>query len=194
MNLILASQSPRRQQLLEQMGLTFTVKIADIDETMTPGRPPQEQVAEVSARKAAAVAATCRKDDVIIAADTIVVVDDTILGKPENEDAAKNMLRMLSGRTHRVMTGVTVRRGDDAVSHTEITEIRFRDLSDKEIDAYVATGDPMDKAGSYGIQNGAAVFVSGMHGDYFNVMGLPLCSLTLLLRRFGVAVLEENTP
>lgn len=192
MNLILASQSPRRQQLLQQMGLTFTVKVADIDETMDPSQPPEKQVAEVSARKAAAIAAVSDPEDVIIAADTIVVVDNTILGKPQNEDDARAMLRMLSGRSHRVMTGITVCRGDDTVSHTEITEIRFRRLSDKEIEAYVASGDPMDKAGSYGIQNAAAVFVSGLRGDYFNVMGLPLCSLTVLLRRFGVTVLGEK--
>lgn len=192
MSLILASQSPRRHELLAQMGLTFTVKVADIDETMDASRPPQEQVAEVSARKAAAIAAVSSPDDIIIAADTIVVVEDTILGKPHSEQEAKEMLHLLSGRTHRVMTGVTVRKGAESVSHTEITEIRFRDLSDAEIDAYVASGDPMDKAGSYGIQNAAAIFVSGMHGDYFNVMGLPLCSLTQLLRRFGVEVLGEK--
>lgn len=190
--LILASQSPRRQQLLQQMGLTFTVKVADIDETMDKSRPPKEQVAEVSARKAAAIAAISQRDDVIIAADTIVVVDDVILGKPTSPDDAVRMLKMLSGRSHSVMTGVTVRCGEKSVSHTEITQIRFRDLTDTEIEAYVASGDPMDKAGSYGIQNGAAVFVCGMDGDYFNVMGLPLCSLTLLLRQFGVAVLGEK--
>lgn len=190
--LILASQSPRRRQLMEQIGLSFTVKIADIDETMDSSKPPEAQVSEVSARKAAAIAEISRPEDVIIAADTIVVVDDTILGKPHSKEAAKAMLRMLSGRSHRVMTGVTVCRGKESVSHTEITEIRFRALSDAEIDAYVESGDPMDKAGSYGIQNAAAIFVSGMHGDYFNVMGLPLCSLTQLLRRFGIAVLGEK--
>ena len=190
--LILASQSPRRRQLMEQIGLSFTVKIADIDETMDPSKPPEAQVAEVSARKAAAIAETSRPEDVIIAADTIVVVDDTILGKPHSKEDAKAMLNLLSGRSHRVMTGVTVCRGEESVSHTEITEIRFRALSDAEIDAYVESGDPMDKAGSYGIQNAAAIFVSGMHGDYFNVMGLPLCSLTQLLRRFGVEVRGEK--
>ena len=190
--LILASQSPRRRQLMEQIGLSFTVKIADIDETMDPSKPPEAQVAEVSARKAAAIAETSRPEDVIIAADTIVVVDDTILGKPHSKEDAKAMLNLLSGHSHRVMTGVTVCRGEESVSHTEITEIRFRALSDAEIDAYVESGDPMDKAGSYGIQNAAAIFVSGMHGDYFNVMGLPLCSLTQLLRRFGVEVLGEK--
>lgn len=190
--LILASQSPRRHELLRQMGLQFTVKVADIDETMDPSKPPEEQVAEVSARKAAAIAAASCAEDVIIAADTIVVVDNTILGKPHSPEEAKAMLRMLSGRTHRVMTGVTVQQGEKALRHTEITEIRFRELTETEISTYVASGDPMDKAGSYGIQNAAAVFVDRMHGDYFNVMGLPLCALTLLLRRFGVAVLGEK--
>lgn len=190
--LILASQSPRRQQLLQQMGLTFIVKVADIDETMDPSQPPESQVAEVSARKATAIAEISCEEDIIIAADTIVVVDDTILGKPHSEEEAKAMLRRLSGRSHRVMTGVTVQKGSEALRHTEITEIRFRELTDTEISAYVASGDPMDKAGSYGIQNAAAVFVSGLQGDYFNVMGLPLCALTRLLRRFGVAVLGEK--
>jgi len=192
MNLILASQSPRRQQLLEQIGLKFTVQVADIDETMDPSKPPEEQVAEVSARKAAAIRARVGKGDVIIAADTIVVVDSTILGKPHSEEEAKAMLRRLSGRSHRVMTGVTVQKGDEVCSYTEITAIRFRKLTENEICAYAASGDPMDKAGSYGIQNAAAVFVEGMDGDYFNVMGLPLCSLTCVLRRFGVAVLGEK--
>lgn len=192
MSLILASQSPRRHELLRQMGLDFTVKVANIDETMDPSKKPEQQVAEVSARKAAAIAAGSERDDIIIAADTIVVVDDTILGKPHSEEEAKAMLRLLSGRSHRVMTGLTVQKGDVALSHTEITEIHFRQLTEAEISAYVASGDPMDKAGSYGIQNAAAVFVDGLCGDYFNVMGLPLCALTLLLRRFGVSVLGEK--
>jgi len=190
MALILASKSPRRQQLLRQIGLDFTVRVTDTDETMDFSRPPQDEVARVSAEKAAA--AVCGCEDVVIAADTIVVVDGKILGKPASEEQAVEMLRMLSGRTHRVMTGLTVRKGDRAVSHTEITELVFRPLSDEEIRAYVETGDPLDKAGAYGIQGMAGAFVERICGDYFNVMGLPICSLTLLLRQFGITVIGEK--
>lgn len=190
MNLILASKSPRRQQLLQQIGLDFTVRVTDTDETMDLSLPPQDEVARVSAAKAAAV--TCDPEDVVIAADTIVVVDGKILGKPTSSENAVEMLRLLSGRAHRVMTGLTVRKGDRVISHTEITELHFRKLSDAEINAYVDTKDPLDKAGSYGIQGMAGAFVEGICGDYFNVMGLPICALTLLLRQFGVTVIGEK--
>ena len=192
MALILASQSPRRQQLLRQIGLEFTVRAADIDETMAPGLLPQDAVADISARKAAAVAAVSAPEDVILAADTVVVAENAILGKPKTPAQAAEMLRLLSGKEHFVMTGVTVRQGARCESYTEITRLCFRTLSEAEIAAYVATGDPMDKAGAYGIQGLAAVFVTSLDGDYFNVMGLPLCSLTARLRRFGVAVLGEK--
>lgn len=192
MALILASQSPRRQQLLRQIGLEFTVRAADIDETMTPGLSPQDAVADISARKAAAVAAFSAPEDVILAADTVVVAGSAILGKPRTPAQAAEMLRLLSGKEHFVMTGITVQKDVRRESYTEITRIRFRSLSEAEIAAYVATGDPMDKAGAYGIQGLAAVFVASLDGDYFNVMGLPLCSLTERLRRFGVTVLGEK--
>lgn len=190
MALILASKSPRRQQLLQQIGMDFTVRVTDTDETMDFSCPPQDEVARVSAEKAAA--AVCDPEDVVVAADTIVVVDGKILGKPASEEQAVEMLRMLSGRSHRVMTGLTVRKGDRVATHTEITELVFRPLSDAEIRAYVATGDPLDKAGAYGIQGMAGAFVERICGDYFNVMGLPICSLTLLLRQFGVTVIGEK--
>ena len=192
MALILASKSPRRQALLRQLGLSFTVRVTDADETMDKTLPPQEEVARVSAVKAAAAAAVEAPEDVVIAADTIVVVDRTILGKPASSEEAAAMLRLLSGREHRVMTGLTVRQGSRAVTHTEVTDLRFRALSDAEIRTYVATGDPLDKAGAYGIQGMAGAFVEAIRGDYFNVMGLPLCSLTQLLRPFGVEVLGEK--
>lgn len=190
MALILASQSPRRRELLGQLGLAFTVRVADIDEAMDSRLPPEEAVAAVSARKAAAVPAG--QEDVVIAADTIVVLGSAVLGKPRSPREAEEMLLSLSGRTHRVMTGVTVRRGEQIRSFTEITEVVFRPLSAAEIRAYVATGDPMDKAGSYGIQGLAALFAEGLRGDYFNVMGLPLCALGRVLRQFGVEVLGEK--
>ena len=184
--LILASQSPRRRELLERIGLEFTVRIADIDETMDENDPPETAVAKISAKKAAAVRAD--ESDVVLAADTIVVLDGAVLGKPKDAADAVRMLRMLAGRTHRVMTGVTVRRGERTETRVEITDVTFRALREKEIAAYVATGEPMDKAGAYGVQGKASIFVSGLRGDYFNVMGLPLCLTAELLRTFGVEV------
>ena len=186
MNLILASQSPRRRELLGLMGLDFTVRVADIDETMDAGLPAAQEVARVSRLKAQAVPR--EKDDVVIAADTIVVCEGEILGKPRDEADAFRILSLLSGRSHEVMTGMTVLRGSEAVTHTEVTKIHFRELHPEEIRAYIATGEPMDKAGAYGIQGGAALFADGMEGDYYNVMGLPVCRLGVILRSFGLPV------
>ncbi len=179
MQLILASQSPRRKELLGLFHIPFTVRAADIDETMDPGKDPFDEVARVSRLKAMAVAAA--PEDTVIAADTIVVCGGKVLGKPATEEEAIRMLRLLSGRDHQVMTGMTVRRGDRCRSVTEVTDIHFRPLSPKEIEDYVATGEPMDKAGAYGIQGGAALFCDKMVGDYYNVMGLPVCRLWKLL-------------
>jgi septum formation protein len=176
MNLILASASPRRQELLKLLGLPFVVRVADIDETMDLTRPAYDEVARVSRLKALAVERE-NPEDVVIAADTIVVCEGKVLGKPHSPEAAWDMLRLLSGRDHQVMTGCTILRGEQAVSFTEVTDLHFRPLSDREIDRYVASGEPMDKAGAYGIQGGAALFCSHMAGDYYNVMGLPLCTL-----------------
>ena len=163
MNVILASQSPRRKELLSLLHLDFTVRVADIDETMDLSLPAREEVSRVSRLKAQAV--PHNDDDIVIAADTIVVCENRILGKPKDEDDAFEMLKLLSGRDHQVMTGMTVLRGDQAISCTEITDIHFRPLSDKEILSYIRTGEPMDKAGSYGIQGGAAVFAEKLVGD-----------------------------
>ena len=193
MNLILASGSPRRKELLERMGLTFTVKTADIDETLVPGLSAAEQVKRLSRRKAGAVARmTADKDAVILSADTVVVLDGKILGKPRDKADAARMLLALSGRSHRVLTGVTVLSGADMETRCEETEVYFRPLSQGEIDAYIATGEPMDKAGAYGIQGYAALFVEKLVGDYYNVMGLPVCSAALMLRRAGIPVLEDR--
>ena len=183
MNLILASQSPRRRELLGLFHLPFTVKVADIDETMDPAKDPAQEVARVSQAKARAIEREA--DDIVIAADTIVVLGDRVLGKPADEAQAEEMLTALSGRDHQVMTGVTVLRGDRALTHTEIKDIHFRDLSSKEIRNYIATGEPMDKAGAYGIQGGAALFAEKMNGDYYNVMGLPVCRLWQMLREIA---------
>ena len=188
---ILASQSPRRKELLSMLGLEFEIITADIDETMDPAFSAQEAVAEVCRKKAQAVG-QAHPGRLIVAADTIVVVDRTILGKPHTEEEAKAMLRSLSGRSHTVMTGFCLWKDGQFETHVEQTHLRFRDLSDAEIAAYVATGSPMDKAGAYGIQDQAAIFVEALDGDYYNVMGLPLCSLVKCLRSWGVAVLNAK--
>lgn len=180
MNLILASASPRRKELLNLFHIPFVIRAADIDETMDPAKPPFDEVARVSCLKAAATKQEA--GDVVVAADTIVVCEGHVLGKPRSEAEAAAMLRLLSGRDHQVMTGVTVACGDRLKSFTEVTDIHFRELSEKEIAAYVATGEPMDKAGAYGIQGGAALFCTHMVGDYYNVMGLPVCRLGQVLR------------
>ena len=185
---ILASQSPRRRELLAMLGLEFEIFTADIDETMDPALSAEEAVAAVCERKARAVGQR-HPGRLIVAADTIVVVEETILGKPHCEDEARAMLHSLSGRSHTVMTGFCLWRDGACETHVETTKLWFRDLSDGEIDAYVATGSPMDKAGAYGIQDQAAVFVQRLEGDYYNVMGLPLCALTQALRKWGVEVL-----
>lgn len=190
MQLILASQSPRRKELLGLFHIPFTVRTSDADETMDPKLPPEGEVARVSRLKAQAV--PHEDGDVVVAADTIVVCDGQVLGKPRSRDHAIEMLRLLSGRDHQVMTGLTVLAKGQQVSVTEITDIHFRELSQKEIRAYVDTGEPMDKAGSYGIQGGAALFAEKMHGDYYNVMGLPVCRLGKILRQLVPELLEEN--
>lgn len=187
--LILASQSPRRKELLGLFRIPFTVRVADIDEGMDETKSPADEVARVSLQKALAVPRS--QDDVVIAADTVVVLENTVLGKPRDEADAARMLALLSGRDHQVMTGVTVLRGDRRLTHTEITHIHFRPLSHAEIARYVATKEPMDKAGSYGIQGGAALFAEKMQGDYYNVMGLPVCRLWQMLHSIAPELLED---
>ena len=181
--LILASQSPRRRELLGLFRLPFEIRVADIDEEMNPALSPYDEVARVSREKAMAVPREA--EDVIIAADTIVVCEGKVLGKPHSEEEAVQMLRLLSGRDHQVMTGLTVLRGAQVLCCTEVTDIHFRELSEKEIAAYVATKEPMDKAGAYGIQGGAALFAEKMVGDYYNVMGLPVCKLHAMLTQIA---------
>lgn len=190
MSVILASQSPRRKELMGLFHIPFTVRVSDADETMDPKLSAAEAVAVVSRRKAEAVERT--PDDVVIAADTIVVCNGEILGKPRDEKDASRMLHLLSGRDHQVMTGLTVLRGGSCRTVTEITDIHFRELTSREIDAYIATKEPMDKAGSYGIQGGAALFAERMVGDYYNVMGLPVCRLGQLLREIAPELMEES--
>ena len=188
MTLILASASPRRRELLEKFGIPFFVRAADIDETMDPDSPPYDEVGRVSRMKA--LATEKEFDDILIAADTIVVCEGRVLGKPRDEADAAAMLSLLSGRDHQVMTGCTVLRGDRCVTFTEVTDIHFRELTEKEIARYVASGEPMDKAGSYGIQGGAALFCERMVGDYYNVMGLPVCRLGRVLKELAPEIFE----
>ena len=189
MGLILASASPRRKELLERLGLDFTVRIAELDETMDPFAHPADEVARVSRQKAQAVHPMSNEGDIIIAADTIVVCDSLVMGKPRSESEAFSMLRRLSGREHQVMTGLTVMSDTYTETVTVTTTLRLRHLADEEIRAYIATGEPMDKAGAYGIQGLASMFVVGIDGDYYNVMGLPVCTLTTILRKCGVKLL-----
>ena len=190
MNLILASASPRRKELLQLFHIPFTIRVADIDETMNPGGSAFDEVARVSRLKALAVQPAA--DEIVIAADTIVVCEGKILGKPHSEAEAVQMLQLLSDRDHQVMTGCTVLLGDRCETFTEVTDLHFRKLSSQEILRYVATGEPMDKAGAYGIQGGAALFCQRMVGDYYNVMGLPVCRLYEVLKAVAPKVMEDT--
>ena len=188
--IILASQSPRRQELMKLTGLPFTVRVADVDETMDKSLPVQQEVTRVSRLKAQTIAAGAAADDIVIAADTIVVIDGRELGKPRSEQEALDMLRLLSGRTHEVVTVLSVCKGPRIESEAVVTKVTFRTLCDEELRAYIKTGEPMDKAGSYGIQGYGGMFVKCIEGDYFSVMGLPLCPLCRMLRAFGVRILD----
>ena len=190
MGLILASGSPRRRQLLEQIGLTFAVRSSDVDESVSPGLTPAQVVESLSARKGEAVAAEAAPGDLVLSADTVVALDGAILGKPRDRAEAEAMLTALSGRTHQVYTGVTLLQDGRRLTEHEVTAVTFRPLSPGEIAAYVSTGEPMDKAGAYGIQGLGALLVERLEGDYFNVMGLPLCRLGEMLAQFGVRPLE----
>ena len=190
--IILASQSPRRRQLLGQIGIEhFDILVPEADESYDPALPPDEIVCSICRKKADAARALARDGDaVIIAADTMVFLDGLRLGKPRSQEEAFSMLSALSGRTHHVCTGVTVCQGGRMETRPETTDVIFRPLTEAEIRAYIRTGDPMDKAGAYGVQGMAALFVSGIRGDYFNVMGLPLHLLGRMLAGFGVELLQ----
>ena len=182
---VLASSSPRRRQLLDLIGITHEVRPANIDETMRPREVPRRH-AERLAREKATVIATRDPDLITIGADTVVVINRKVLGKPRDEAEAIHMLSQLSGREHTVITAVAVARGKKLRSAIEEVRVKFRRLREDEIEAYVATGEPMDKAGAYGIQGYGATIVERIDGDYFAVMGLPLMRLTVLMRDLGV--------
>ena len=183
--IILASGSPRRQELLRRMGITdFTVRVPEVEEYFPAGLTPEETVCYISREKSQAVASDA--DEIVITADTMVFLDDKKLGKPADEAEALRMLTALQGRHHTVCTGVTVRQGDRSLTETETTEVYFRPATREELLGYIATGEPMDKAGAYGIQGKGSLLVEKINGDYFNVMGLPVMRLSRMLERFGV--------
>ena len=186
--LLLASNSPRRRQLLALGGWMFSVQAADIDESLLPGEDPETYVRRLAEGKARALLSRARDEHLIIGADTSVVIDGDILGKPADALEAQAMLRRLRGRTHQVYTGIAVLRVLDGNMLTAVcvTDVPMRAYSDDEIEAYILSGDPLDKAGAYGIQNPAFQPVAHMAGCYASVMGLPLCHLTVLLRRMQV--------
>ena len=180
---ILASQSPRRRDLLSLVGIEHEVRPANIDESQLPGESAPDHAERLAREKAAAIDA---EDAVVIGSDTIVVVDGDILGKPRDREHAMQMLRRLSGRTHTVMTGVAAGWNGRLVSGLEEVDVTFRALNDAEIARYIDTGEPMDKAGAYGIQGFGATIVERVDGDYFAVMGLALNRLVRLLRELGL--------
>jgi len=182
---VLASASPRRRELLNLIGIAHEVRPANIDETMRPREAPRRHAERLAREKASAVA-TRDPDLITIGADTVVVINRKVLGKPDDADDAARMLRMLSGREHTVITAVAVSRGRKLRSAIEEVRVKFRRLRDDEIEAYIATGEPMDKAGAYGIQGYGATIVEGIEGDYFAVMGLPLVRLVGLMHDVGV--------
>lgn len=191
--IILASNSPRRKELLGQMGLyEFKVSAPNGDESVEEGLSPARIVEELSLRKARAAAEKAGPEDLIIAADTVVALDGAVLGKPRSGEDAFSMLSALSGREHLVYTGVTVLQGERAVTEHEETAVRFREAAPGEIRGYIATGEPMDKAGAYGIQGRGALLVSGIRGDYSNVVGLPVFRLGRMLRGFGIDLLGDK--
>lgn len=186
---VLASASPRRLELLRRLGIEPVVRPSDADESPRAGEPPDAYVARLAAAKADAVATGV--DVLVVAADTVVVVDDQALGKPAGPADAATMLRRLSDREHRVLTAVEVRCGARRAGAVEETTVRFRAISDEEIDAYVATGEPLDKAGGYGIQGAGGMFVEHINGSDSNVIGLPLATFVRLAAEVGAPILPS---
>ena len=186
--IVLASGSPRRQELLRRMGIdTFTVRVPQVEEAFPAGLTPQETVEYISREKSLAVPSDA--EEIVITADTMVFLDDKKLGKPADEAEALAMLNALQGRHHTVCTGVTVRQGQRALTRAQTTDVYFRRATEKELRAYIAGGEPMDKAGAYGVQGQGALLVERIDGDFFNVMGLPVVLLSEMLKEFGVTLL-----
>jgi septum formation protein len=188
--IILASQSPRRIGLLKQIGLEFEIDPSNYEEDMTLDMEPRKLAEHLSLGKAKDVAER-HKNSIIISADTIIAVDDEVFGKPKTPEKAKYMLQKLSGRAHSVITGFTIidTETNKQISKSVETKVYFKNLSEEEMDAYIATGEPLDKGGGYAIQGIAALFVKKIEGDYFNIVGLPIIALTDELKNFGIKIL-----
>ena len=186
--IVLASGSPRRQELLQRIGIRdFTVRVPHVEEWFPDGLTPQEIVCYISREKSQAVPS--EPDEIVITADTMVFLDDKKLGKPADETEALAMLTALQGRHHTVCTGVTVRQGEKLLTRAQSTDVYFRPASETELRAYIAGGEPMDKAGAYGVQGQGALLVERIDGDFFNVMGLPVLLLSRMLADFGITLL-----
>ncbi len=191
--IILASSSPRRHELLTAAGYRHTVAVSDVDETLDAGVSAAEGAKELSRRKALCLLSKIKEDGgkkVIIGADTVVEFENEIFGKPKDAADARRMLCAMSGKRHFVHTGITVTDGIYTVSETVSAAVKMRPLSDAEIDGYIATGEPMDKAGAYGIQGAAGAFVESVEGDFFSIVGLPLCRLSEILAEFNIGMFE----
>lgn len=185
--IILASQSPRRKQLLEWAAIPFEVKVSETNESFPPDLTHEEIAVHIARNKGMAVQKNCGEDDIIIAADTIVVLNDNIIGKPVHREDAVSMLLALSGEAHRVITGVVIRKGEKESVLADVTEVQFYDLTEKEIEFYVDRYKPYDKAGAYAIQEWIGVVgIKSIKGDFYNVMGLPVSRVVRELRKFEV--------
>jgi septum formation protein len=182
--IVLASQSPRRRELLERAGVSFVVRTADIDESVQGGETPQQYVRRLAARKAMAVPRTA--EECVLAADTTVVTEGEILGKPKDAADAVRMLTALQGRSHEVITGICLRYRQDLIIDAAVTRVHFGAMAADEIAAYVASGEPMDKAGAYGIQGLASRYITGIEGCYANVVGLPVSLVCRYLGKLGL--------
>ncbi len=189
--IVLCSGSPRRQELLRRIGIEqFDIRVPRVEETYPAGLSPRETVEYISREKAEAARRLCAEDEIFITADTMVFLDDARLGKPHDEADALRMLTALQGRRHTVCTGVSVGLGNHLETESEATEVVFRPATEAELRGYIRTGEPMDKAGAYGVQGKGALLVEGLHGDFFNVMGLPVLRLSRMLERFGVSFFD----
>ena len=188
--IVLASGSPRRRELLERMGIAeFDIRVPQTEENYPQELSPEEIVCFISREKSDAAAKLCTPDEIVITADTMVFLDDKRLGKPEDEAQALEMLTALAGRRHTVCTGVTVRRGEKIRTAAQATDVYFRPATQAELRSYIRSGEPMDKAGAYGVQGKGALLVERIDGDFFNVMGLPVVLLSRMLAEFGITLL-----
>ena len=181
--IILASQSPRRKELLKSLGIDFEIIPADIDESIDTDKPLIDEIEKLSFLKANHIFKD-HKDSVVIGSDTIVVLNGLLLGKPKTNEKAKEMLNMLSNNTHQVITAVSIISPKCSETFSNVSDVTFRELTSKEIDEYVNSGEPLDKAGAYAIQGGAKTFISSINGDYYSIIGLPICELSQRIKKY----------